>query len=507
MLQVREKGATSGAGVLATFAYDDLGRRASVTRGNGASTSYGWDAVSRLSQLSHDFNGTTHDLTLTYAYNPASQIVSTTRSNDLYSWTGHGSGTTASTADGLNRLASHGSATPAYDTRGNLTWDGTFAYTYSSENLLASTGNSGTLEYDPLMRFYRNYTTYFIHDGSQLIGEYYNGSIVNRYVPGAADDEPVAVVGKTGTRAGFHADERGSIIAASDDSGGNTYIVRYDENGKRAPGSYRYAYTGQIHLINDVYDYKSRNYNARLGRFLQTDRIGYGGGMNLYAYVGGDPVNFVDPLGLEWRRHCVDGGDGILKCGYHWVEEGRAALLGSGSSRDRRAGSQGPVSDGGGTGEGPCPPPGDSSFLTPEDAGLAAVQAQRQAQRAARNGRGDNLERSFSLTGSAAQGYGYSLRLAPGTERTVPIPITAVGGGHLHTIGGGNTLSRASDMSDRFNKGDVDDISRGLDQLSARGVDVSRVTTILGAENGTVFAWRGRNLARPGRKIGPDQCK
>ncbi len=34
------------------------------------------------------------------------------------------------------------------------------------------------------------------------------------------------------------------------------------------------------------------------GRFLQTDPIGYGDGMSMCAYVGGDPVNATDPTGL-----------------------------------------------------------------------------------------------------------------------------------------------------------------------------------------------------------------
>jgi RHS repeat-associated protein len=202
-----------------------------------------------------------------------------------------------------------------YDDDGNVTAkttpDGTTQYRWDSENrLIGITKPDGTAiayQYDELGRRIgkrvgsQQWRWSYLGQGQQIHQD--NGpSGQQLYIHGPGIDEPLRIVGGYQY---FIADGLGSIRQIVNLDGQVLNQYRYTAFGKmkQVQESFpnAYTYTGREWDADaGLYYYRARWYDADVGRFMSEDPMGFrGGDVNLVRYVANNPVNKIDPLGLQ----------------------------------------------------------------------------------------------------------------------------------------------------------------------------------------------------------------
>lgn len=307
---------TSSNALVNTLTYDTDGRLARIDVPGVQSLGFSYDPANRIVGIANGIDGA---MTQNFGYDAMSRLVSVYggAQNEAYQYDANGNRTQrvinglatnftlGSTSNLLWTLSGATNTGYNYDARGNLTTiNGVPSLTYDAFNRVAATG--GTTYYvnpegQRLQKATGGAATYFApsRDG-MLMAEnpggsgwsdylWLNGRLIGRVVNGQLQ--------------AIHADQTGRPEVVTDANQAIVWRARnfaFDRTitvqntaplNLGFPGQYQDVETG---LWSNGYRY----YSAPLGRYIQSDPIGLAGGVNTYAYVGGNPLSRVDPLGL-----------------------------------------------------------------------------------------------------------------------------------------------------------------------------------------------------------------
>jgi RHS repeat-associated protein len=309
MTQIAQGTATVG------FTYDNANRRATLTLPNGVVTSYNYDTASQLTGITYTL-GSNPLGTLSYAYDNDGRRSSVTGS---FARTGLPLAMSQTAYNANNQLTTWGTANLFYDLNGNMTSDGTHSYTWDARNRLTQidSGNTANFAYDPFGRrtskTILSAQTGFLYDGANAVQELSGTTVTANSLSGGID-EVFQRTDSAGARS-FLTDALGSTTALVDSTGTVQTSYTFEPFGNTATtGSATtnsFAYTGRELDAGNLYYYRARYYSPTIERFISEDPIGFNGGdAHLYAYVGGSPTNFRDSAGMN--RDCFTTACGGL---------------------------------------------------------------------------------------------------------------------------------------------------------------------------------------------------
>ncbi len=350
LTEVKYNGST-----IAEYEYDELSRRTLLTYGNDANIVYEYDIANKLEKITNNFSGSdTNSFEYTYdkVGNRLTMTVEGTDEHEydydaLYQLTGVdypagwpddvvtynydavgnrtsvvNGGTTSYDTSLLNQYTSVGGTNYSYDDNGNLIHDETRIYSYDCENRLLALIYPYSLYKNDFSgrrvgKMTGGVTMTYCYDGAEVIAEYEDGTLARKFIYGPGIDEPICMLVVDGgeTRYYYHYDGLGSVVALSNVNNEVVESYSYDVFGTPDDVSSvgnPYMFTGRRYdSETGLYYYRARYYKPSIGRFLQTDLIGYAGGLNLYTYCWNNPVNWIDPWGLDGYMVIEIDDDGI----------------------------------------------------------------------------------------------------------------------------------------------------------------------------------------------------
>jgi RHS repeat-associated protein len=193
-----------------------------------------------------------------------------------------------------------------------------WGYEESSEKTAAGSGVS--FVYDPFGRRIKKVssagTSVFAYDGDNLIEETNaTGGVVARYTQTENIDEPLAML-RGGATSYYHADGLGSITSLSNAAGALAQTYTFDSFGKLTNSSglltNAFRYTARdFDTETNLQFSRARYYDPSTGRFINEDPMRFNASVNFYAYVDDDPVNWMDPAGLDKAEVCCAEGKAL----------------------------------------------------------------------------------------------------------------------------------------------------------------------------------------------------